>query len=691
MPRALDLSLPGFEVRGEAGRGGMGVVYRAYQESMKREVALKVLPPVLAGSPVLLERFRKEASIAGRLVESHLLPVHEVMEAQGAPVLVMPFVDGGTLSRVVKDRLALRDGKEVKDPHALALLDDPAYLERILPVLDEVIQAVVALNGAGVLHRDIKPGNVLLDRKGEPWLTDFGLARVESDESITQPGTILGTPPYASPEQARGDVELDGRTDVFSLGVTLYQVLTLHLPFGRHGARHNPALPVLPSRRQPRLSRGYDAVLLKALEIDRDRRYRSTAELQADWRRVRTGQLPHAQSAGPLYRMAHRLRRNPGLALAGVLSALLAAVLGVGAAFWPREGTRPVPTRTVVLKTEPPGAEVVMVPLDPYSAELQPEHKIQPAGRTPLTISDVPIGDYLVVARVPGHGFHEVYRKVAETGAVYDSYGLTVPLDASLAEDRQPAADLPDGSLRLMTVRIPRDDAVTKGMARFPGGGFTMGTDKLQGVPPHEKHIDPFLLDDHEVTKGEFQKRCRPDQRAASVPGSHAITWVSYDQALQYAEMVGKRLPTGPEYEFAATGGGKSDFPWGDDATLIREWPVGPVGEPGYDRTPTNPPVAGLFSNVAEWTATGYVLYPGTHPGSVLQGSSQIFRDKMKDAREVRGAPPHAIEGVSEKENPDKKRLFFGTRARSFWSRDSRLPGVGFRCARSVQPRFLDR
>src|SRR5207253_3253238 len=202
-------------------------------------------------------------------------------------------------------------------------LDDRAYLGKMLPLLDQVVDAVTAIHQAQVLHRDIKPSNVLVDQQGEAWLSDFGLARLEKVGAGTSPGVAVGTRGYMSPEQTRGE-EIDARADLFALGVTIYQALTLHLPYPREVT---PESPEPPSRSQPLLAGDFDAVLLKVLAADRDKRYGSSVEFRDDWRSVRQGLLPKAVPAGPVQRLARRVRRHPWTVAAGVAAVALAVVL----------------------------------------------------------------------------------------------------------------------------------------------------------------------------------------------------------------------------------------------------------------------------------------------------------------------------------------------------------------------------
>ena len=396
-------SLPGFEVLGELGRGGMGIVYRARQVHLNREVALKVLPPALAGSEHLLQRFRNEATVAASLVNANILPIYDVLESHGAPVLVMPLVKGCDLGRIVRDRATRKEGGRAAEPHAWTLLDDSAYLAQVLPVLDQVVTAVAALHQKGVIHRDLKPSNVLIDEWGKAWLSDFGLARLEEEGAGTQTGQGMGTPGYMSPEQAYGVKDLDYRADLFGLGATLYEALTLELPYGKkHVQDHGPP-PPYPSTLQPLVSRDFDTVVLKALERDRNDRYGSAAELQDDWQRVRQGHLPRARKIGRTQRFARLARRHPAQSAFAMTALLLIVILGGVAANRTSADTRGL--RTVRIETNDPGARIVLVPINPDTGEHVVDRIIRPKERSPVTIKHVPPGEYLVVAEIESAGF----------------------------------------------------------------------------------------------------------------------------------------------------------------------------------------------------------------------------------------------------------------------------------------------
>src|SRR3989440_2280813 len=202
-----------YELLEEIGRGGQGVVFRARQKSLNRTVALKVISLGEWASKAHLKRFRLEAEAAARLEHPGIVPIHEVGERDGQCYFSMKFIEGGQLDEVARR--------------------EPISIRRAVELIAKVARIVHYAHEHGILHRDIKPGNILLDAKGEPHLTDFGLARlVESESSVTHTLDVLGTPSYMAPEQAIGNnAAVSSTTDVYGLGAVLYQLLTSQPPF----------------------------------------------------------------------------------------------------------------------------------------------------------------------------------------------------------------------------------------------------------------------------------------------------------------------------------------------------------------------------------------------------------------------------------------------------------------------------
>src|SRR5438552_2668705 len=302
-----------YELLEEVGRGGQGVVFRARQKSLNRTVALKVISLGQWASKAHLKRFRLEAEAAAHLEHPGIVPIHEVGERDGQCYFSMKFVEGGQLDEVVRRApMSIRQGAEL---------------------IAKVARTVHYAHEHGILHRDIKPGNILLDAKGEPHLTDFGLARlVESESSVTQTLDVLGTPSYMAPEQALGNnAAVSSATDVYGLGAVLYQLLTGHPPFAGGTTYETIKLledtePRPPRLLNPKIDRDLSTICLKCLEKDPKRRYSSALALAEDLERWLKHEPIQARRTGIFVRGGKWVRRNPTSALlAACLIALLAA------------------------------------------------------------------------------------------------------------------------------------------------------------------------------------------------------------------------------------------------------------------------------------------------------------------------------------------------------------------------------
>src|SRR5437667_482832 len=341
--RAAELlgELGDYELLEEVGRGGQGVVFRARQKSLNRTVALKVISLGQWASKAHLKRFRLEAEAAARLEHPGIVPIHEVGERDGQCYFSMKFVEGGQLDEVVKRA--------------------PMSIRQAVELITKVARTVHYAHEHGILHRDIKPGNILLDANGEPHLTDFGLARlVEFESTVTRTLEVLGTPSYMAPEQAAGNnpaaAGLTSATDVYGLGAVLYQLLTAHPPFAGGTTYETIKLLLETEPRPPRLwnpkvDRDLSTICLKCLEKDPQRRYSSALALAEDLERWLKHQPIQARHTGIFARGKKWVRRNPTSALLAASLLALAAVVGWN--IWKSELLRhPLTTGIAVLPFE---------------------------------------------------------------------------------------------------------------------------------------------------------------------------------------------------------------------------------------------------------------------------------------------------------------------------------------------------
>ncbi len=309
-----------FRILREVGSGGMGVVYEAEQMSLKRRVALKVLRFGQTGDPEAMRRFHREAEIVGRLHHTNIVPVYAVGETDGVQYFAMQFIDGTSLAEL---------GGEDSEPVAL-----PDVLQFGI----EAAEALAHAHERGVIHRDVKPSNLLLDGDGRVWLTDFGLARQHDDLTLSLTGALLGTPRYMSPEQARSDgPPVDHRADVYSLGATLYELATGQPVFVAKTPHEVLRCivddePMSPRRVDGALPRDFETIVMKCLEKDPERRYATAADLARDLRALRDGDAISARRPNVIERAGRswkRHRRSAAIALASAVIALAALAVGV--------------------------------------------------------------------------------------------------------------------------------------------------------------------------------------------------------------------------------------------------------------------------------------------------------------------------------------------------------------------------
>jgi len=404
-PKAFDAKLLGqlgdYELFEEVGRGGQGVVFRARQKSLNRIVALKVIGLGQWATKAHLRRFRLEAEAAASLDHPHIVPIYEVGERDGQCYFSMKFVEGGQLDEVVSH--------------------SPMSIRNAVELIAKVARTVHYAHEHGILHRDIKPGNILLDTKGEPQLTDFGLARlVESESTITRTVEVLGTPSYMAPEQAAGNnAKLTRATDVYGLGAVLYQLLTRHPPFAGGTTYETIKLLLESEPRQPRLwnpkvDRDLSTICLKCLEKDPKCRYSSALALAEDLERWLRHEPIQARHIGFVARVKKWLQRNP--TAAAVIGLSLALVAAVSIIVW-KSG----------LFAHPPTAGIAVLPFENLSNDRE-DASFADGVQDDLLTKLAKIADLKVISRTSVMG----YRGQRNTRQISNELGVSHVLEGSV-------------------------------------------------------------------------------------------------------------------------------------------------------------------------------------------------------------------------------------------------------------------
>ncbi|MBA3960456.1 MAG: protein kinase [Chthoniobacterales bacterium] len=323
-----------YELLEEIGRGGQGVVYRAWQKSLNRTVALKVIGLGGAATQSHLRRFRFEAEAAAGLNHPSIVPIHEIGELEGCCYFSMNLIEGGRLDHFMKGQ--------------------PMPIRRAAELGARLARTVHYAHERGILHRDIKPGNILLDCEGAPYLTDFGLARlIETDNDLTRPTEMLGTPSYAAPEQARGNNVLATRaTDIYGLGAVLYHLLTGRPPFSAPTAYETIRMvleenPPWPRLLNPQADHDLATICLKCLEKEPSLRYASALELAEDLERWLRHEPIHARRIPFFVRGKKWLQRNPTSAVAA--ASLTGLVIALGIILWKIDWFHPPPSASIAV------------------------------------------------------------------------------------------------------------------------------------------------------------------------------------------------------------------------------------------------------------------------------------------------------------------------------------------------------
>jgi formylglycine-generating enzyme required for sulfatase activity len=681
-------TLGDFRIVDRIGKGGMGVVYLARQGSLPRDVAIKVLPAPMASKRGRTERFAREARAPARLDHPGIVKILENHQDSEPRWYAMEFVAGRSLQDLLRDMKKLPTSDPAGLPAAMT-----GWIPRAAQVAAEAAEALEHAHTRGVIHRDVKPHNLLIDERGVVRIVDFGLAIDRADEDLSQPGDVLGTPHYMSPEQARADrAKVDWRTDVYSLGVVLYEMLTLRRPF--EGASRDRVLHAIatelprPVRKlNPRVPRDLETICLEAMEKNPVHRYARAGDFARDLRHFLNHEAIEAKPPPPWRKLGLHLRRRRQWLFGFAVGAALLALLGV--AWRVHERRAALPKLTVEGGDDAVGADVYLRPVELVGGGKPDEKYVERIGERvrigAVPLSNFPIetpGLYRIVVERPGVGFCEATR----------------PIDGRTGDVKVHAW-------------IRSTVSVEKGMVRIAAGEFQWGNAEERWPFLHDEHalLDDFLIDADEVSNADYEEyldacaaanvtdrgepkfwqygyqRRSDDEREPR--RRQPVVGVSWLDAARYAEWAGKRLPTSREWEKAARGTDGRTYPWGNDVErLDRLFPE-----------PAKAVTANVADGRATWIAATSALEPvGRDERAVspfglrhVLGSAWEWTESVRLELVGVGATPsyddRYVKGIGWFSLRDYRRSL-GLKITECEHTTYDSVDMGFRCAKSIRP-----
>lgn len=615
MPDLTGKSLGRYHILEQLGEGGMATVYKARDLNLDRDVAVKVIRTDIFGSSILermLKRFQREGRTLGKLTHPNIVPILDFGEHGGAPFLVMPYLPGGTLKQKLKGQIPYRDAVKMLIP---------------------VAQALAHAHQQGIIHRDVKPANILLTRTGELMLSDFGIAKIidsEETRDLTSTGVGIGTPEYMAPEQGMG--QADERADLYALGIVLYEMITGRIPF-----RANTPMAVLLKKREeplprpkqftPDLPQAMENLLIKALAREPSQRYQTAQEFLNALERLTRDESVTVEMP--------RLKKNTlNWIAAGIGGFVFLVLCGVGLFAMSRLiGIDSRPTEPIIV--ESPNIPISSQVANPTAQKDIPTYFV-PTTTQPVVFTESPT----LIPVIPTSNPNEIS----------DVYGIS--------------------------------------MRYIPAGTFSMGSDRGEADerPVHVVDLPAFYMDKYEVTNILYKAcvdagQCQSPQLDSAIRShyygnsefnDYPVIVVSWSAAKTYCEWRGARLPSEAEWEKAARGTDGRTYPWGEGINCNRAnygEPKRCVGDTtrvgSYENGKSPYGLYDMVGNVWEWVNDWYDVYPGGDPSLYPTDYGQVYRV-------VRGGSW----GTKE---------FFVRSSFRGWP-DSEFPygSIGFRCARST-------
>ncbi|HWL94623.1 MAG TPA: bifunctional serine/threonine-protein kinase/formylglycine-generating enzyme family protein [Phycisphaerae bacterium] len=565
-----------FNVIRRLGEGGMGIVYLAEDTILGRRVALKVLARHLTGSEQALARFREEARSTAALKHPAIVPIFKFGRSGDDYYLVSEYVEGPTLAQLISEtrvRFERFGTQNIQEWH-----------RRAAQILATVADALDCAHRANIVHRDVKPSNILIDPVHGPRLTDFGIAKHLTEEDRTQT-SLVGSCHYMSPEQADiAGSRIDQRSDVFSLGVVLYETLVLRLPFngpslGQILRAVSECNPVRLRALDKRIPRDLETITHKALEKRPQDRYQRAAHVAADLRCSLDGDPILARPPGPIRRMRRFIYKRRTAALVALMIVL---AIGILAPVWLLRKSAEASQAWVSVDADKAGCRVLVQRIDAETFEVRSE--VVFSGSTPLSELALSAGQYRVTVKsAEDRGFAEfnaiLLRPGRDSGTSFRVQHRREPND-SKNENLSPTA--------LYAVLAPSSGATIENMQLIKAGRYPYGRLDFAGplTRPRRVQLPAFFIDTREVSNAEYKQFVEDTgyptpkfwQRFGYDAGlaDRPIVGIRLDDAEAYARWCGKRLPTLNEWQAAARGPQGHLHPWGDAPA-----PEAPAYDPG--------------------------------------------------------------------------------------------------------------